>query len=329
MKHLARKHVLWLLAVILMAAFLYWGRRDLDKVLTLDLRYVAICFACTVGIAVVSALKWRLSLRSLGENQATHFGTLLYYFMFGRALGLVLPMDLSDFGVRTMSLKFGHAVSIGKASYSVYLDRTFDVVVAGLFLVPSVLWILDVIGPGAGLAFVGLAFVAGLGCFTFLGRQTMTAITFVFRVLFKAVRKIPWIGRQLRFDPDSEVLSADNLKPIAPWLYLLSGLKFLFTALRFVSIGMAINLGLGAGEILLFVPAAQFAAFAALTPGGLGIADWSWSGLLYKVGVDTHIIAPYLVSLRLVISLSIIVIAGFSRLLMRKPAEEGEQPVGS
>jgi uncharacterized protein (TIRG00374 family) len=319
MKRLAKKHTLWLLGAVLMAAFLYWGRRDLGKIGALDPFFVAVCFACTVGIALVSALKWKLSLRSMGETGASHFGTLLYYFMCGRAVGLVLPMDISDFGVRTMSLKFDHAVSIGKASYSVYLDRTFDVVTAGLFLVPSVLWIAGTIQPGTGLILFGIAFVVGMVCFTFFGHQTMAVIAFIFHALFRAACRIPWVGRRVEFETESKLLAGGSFGAIAPWLYVLSTLKFFFTAMRFLSIGLAVGLGLGARDILLFVPGAQFAAFFALTPGGLGIADWSWSGLLYKIGADKHVIVPYLVSLRLVISLSIILIAGFSRLLYRRP----------
>jgi uncharacterized protein (TIRG00374 family) len=322
MKRLPTRHAPWMLAALLMAALVYWGRHDLGKVTRLDPLLVGICFASTVGIALVSALKWRLSLHSLGESRATHFGTLLYYFMFGRAVGLVLPMDLSDFGVRTMSLKFDHSVSIGRASYSVYLDRTFDVIIAGLFLIPSVLFMTGVIGIAAGLVLLGMALAVGLACFTFLGRQTMAVITLIFRALFKAVCKISWIGRKVEFETESKLLAGANLKTIAPWLFLLSTLKFLFTSLRFISVALAVGLGLGSWEILLFVPGAQFAALFALTPGGLGIADWSWSGLLYKIGADKHTIVPYLVSLRLVISVSIMVMAGFSRLLYRKPARE-------
>jgi uncharacterized membrane protein YbhN (UPF0104 family) len=317
-----RRYVLWLLAIGLMAAFVYWGRHDLDKVLRLRPLYVGICFACTVGIAVISALKWRTALRSIGESRAAHFGSLLYYFMFGRAVGLVLPMDVSDFGVRTMSLKFDHSVPIGRASYSVYMDRTFDLVVAGLFLVPSVLSIIGAIDVSTGLWLFGALFAFGLVSFLFWGRQTMIVIAFVFHQLFKAVCKIPWLSK--RVDPDSERKLFDDRDygPVALPLFLLSVAKFGFTAMRFVAIAAAMRVGLGAGQILLFVPGAQFAALFALTPGGLGIADWSWSALLIKIGADGNIVVPYLISLRVVISLSIIVIAGFSRLLYRKPDRE-------
>jgi uncharacterized protein (TIRG00374 family) len=322
MKGLTKKHVMWVVAAVLMASLIYWGRRDLDKIAHLNPVMVVVCFGCTAGIAVTSALKWKLSLRSLGEADATHFGSLLYYFMCGRAVGLVLPMDASDFGVRTMSLKFDHSVPIGRASYSVYLDRTFDVVVAGLFLVPSVLYITKAVSASTGLILFAAAFVLGLICFTLLVDKSTRLLAFIFHALFKAVCKIPWIGRRVEFETESKLLADRDFRSVAGSLYVLSGIKFLLTAMRFVVIAAAMEMSLGVREIFLFVPGAQFAALVAVTPGGLGIADWSWSGLLLAIGADKGTIVPYLVSLRVVITLSILALAGFSRLLYRSPDRE-------
>jgi len=328
MKGLSKKHALWSLAALLMAAFLYWGREDLGRIKDLDPFYAVLCFGCTLAMAVVSALKWKMSIQSTGEAARVGFGTLLYYFMFGRTVGLVLPMDISDFGVRTMSLRLGHDFSIGRASYSVYLDRTFDVVVASLFIVPSVLYIAGVIQPMTGIALFGAAFLLGLICFAFFGKLTMKALAFVFRTLFGVMCKIPWIGRRVEFEAERKLLEEVDLGGIAPWLYLLSALKFVFTSLRFVTMAAALGLGLGGLKVLLFVPSAQFAAIIALTPGGLGIADWSWSGLLYKIGADKHLIVPYLLSLRIVVTLSIIVIAGLSWLIFRRASRVKDKTSG-
>jgi uncharacterized protein (TIRG00374 family) len=323
MRKLPTRHLIWIFAAGLMAGFLYWGRRDLGSILDLDPLMVTICFGATAGIALTTALKWRLALRCLHDSGQISFGSLLYYFMMGRAVGLVMPMDVSDFAVRTVSLKLDHSVSIGKASYSVYLDRSFDLVVAGLFLIPSVLHIVGSIGAGTALVVMAGAFILGLIAFVFFAHPTMRLVSFVFRLLFKAVCKIPWIGRRVHFETESRILEEAKVEPIATSLYFLSGVKFLFTSLRFIAIGAAVGIGAGAKQILAFVPGAQFTAMFALTPGGLGIADWSWSGLLYEMGVGREQSVPYLISLRLVISLSIVVLAMLSRMVHRKPRPEG------
>jgi uncharacterized protein (TIRG00374 family) len=319
MKGMVNRRILWVVAAILMATFLYWGRNDLHRVLDLDPWLVGVCFACTAGIAITSAVKWKVSLRSLGESGATHFGSLLYYFMCGRAVGLVFPMDASDFGVRTMSLKFNHSVSIGRASYSVYLDRTFDLVIAGVFLVPSILFVSGAIAPMTGIILFAITFTGGLVFFMFFKREAAQVLSVIFQFLFKAVCKIPWIGKRVEFEAEREMLEAGSYKALAPALYALSAVKFVFTAMRFIAIAAAMGMKTGGTQLFLFVPTAQFAALFALTPAGLGIQDWSWSGLLYKIGAEKQMIVPFLVSLRLVISLSIIVLAALSRLLYKRP----------
>lgn len=325
MNSLLGKRVLWVAAAMLMAALLYWGRHDLGKIATLSPLPLVLCFICTAGIAISSALKWKVSIGSTGERRSLPLGSLIHYFMIGRVLGLVVPMDVGDFAARTASLKMDHSIPIGRASYSVYLDRAFDVVVAGILLVPSILFIVGNVSVGVGIAIYCLAFLAGMTCFVFFGKQTTDLLHVLFHLIFKAVCRIPGLRNKVDADAERAMLAAPSSSSVARRLYLLSGLKFLFTATRFASIALAMRLAVGAVEMLLFAPGAQFAAVFSFTPGGMGIVDWSWSGLLYKIGVDRHDIVPYLVSLRLATWVSVLVLAGLSRLVYRKPSDERAQ----
>jgi uncharacterized protein (TIRG00374 family) len=325
MKALLGKRALWVAAAILMAGLVYWGRHDLGKIGTLSPLPLVLCFICTAGIAVCSALKWKVAIRSMGETQATHLGSLLHYFMIGRVLGLVVPMDVGDMAARTASLKMDHSMPIGRASYSVYLDRIFDVAVGGILFVPSVLFIVGAVSARVGIAVYGVAFLAGLVSFVFLGRQTADFLLVLFHLLFRAACKIPGIRSRVDVEAERALLTASSSRSVARTLYLLSGVKFLFTAMRFASIALAMRLGVGVVDMLLFAPGAQVAAVISFTPGGMGIVDWSWSGLLYKIGVDRHDIVPYLVSLRLATWISVLVLAGLSRLVYRRPSRERAQ----
>jgi len=322
MRGLLGKRALWVAAAILMAALLYWGRQHLGKIATLSPLPLVLCFVCTAGIAISSALKWKVAIGSMGDRGATHLGSLIHYFMIGRVLGLVVPMDVGDFAARTASLKMDHAMPIGRASYTVYLDRAFDVVVAGILLLPSILFIVGAVGVGVGITIYCFAFLAGLLCFVFLGKQTTDLLHALFHLLFKAICKIPGLRRRVDSQAERALLTAPGSESVARTLYLLSGLKFLFTAARFASIALAMRLEVGALAMLLFAPGAQFAAVFSFTPGGMGIVDWSWVGLLYKIGVDRPDSVPYVVSLRLATWISVLILAGLSRLLYRKPSKD-------
>jgi uncharacterized membrane protein YbhN (UPF0104 family) len=164
--------------------------------------------------------------------------------------------------------------------------------------------------------------LAGLLCFVFLGKQTTDLLHALFHLLFKAICKIPGLRRRVDSQAERALLTAPGSESVARTLYLLSGLKFLFTAARFASIALAMRLEVGALAMLLFAPGAQFAAVFSFTPGGMGIVDWSWVGLLYKIGVDRPDSVPYVVSLRLATWISVLILAGLSRLLYRKPSKD-------
>jgi uncharacterized membrane protein YbhN (UPF0104 family) len=317
--------LLWVAAVVLMAGLLWWGRADLGKVLSARPLPLVACLAFTAGIALTGVAKWRICLKSVGESGTIRVRTLFYYFMIGRVLGLVVPMEIGDFGARTMSLKAGHSVPIGRASYSVYLDRTFDVVVSGILLVPSVLFILGVVGYGAGLAIGVGAFGAGLACFALLGCQTMELVVALFRLLLAAICKVPGIRTRVNAEAEIKALQCAGHRSVAVKLYLLSGLKFLFTAMRFAAVASAMDLGVGVAEMLLFAPGAQFALVFSVTPGGLGVVDWSWLGLLLKIGVPRSDGVPYLVTQRISVLISVLVLAAVAKALYRRGPEERTQ----
>jgi uncharacterized protein (TIRG00374 family) len=314
----ALNRLLWVAAAVLMAGLLWWGRADLGKVLSARPLPLAACFAFSAGIALTGVAKWRICLQSVGEAGRIGARSLFYYFMIGRVLGLVVPMEIGDFGARTMSLKAGHSVPIGRASYSVYLDRTFDVVVSGILLVPSALFIVGVVGRSAGLAIGLAAFGAGLVCFALLGNETMELVVALFRLLLGAICRIPGIRSKVDADAEIKALECASRRSVAAKLYLLSGLKFFFTAMRFVAVAAAMGLGVGVADVALFAPGAQFALVFSVTPGGLGVVDWSWLGLLFKIGVPKSEGVPYLVTLRISVLVSVLALAAVAKVLHRK-----------
>lgn len=309
-----RRLLLWIVAIALMAGLVWWGREDLVKLRDFRLPMAMVCLALTFCVALASVLKWRMALTRLGYIQGPGFRSLFHYFVLGRTLGLLLPVDFTDFVVRSASLSVGHSVPVGCAAYSIYFDRIFDIIAGLTIVVPSMLFIfgkLDLI-PGlyiSGVLLVTMFFVLRTG-----SARTISLLRRIFEIGLKAFSKLPWVGKHLVL-PEEIVSSSQKMAGVMVGLYLLSVIKLFFNALRFVVIAEAIGLSLRSWALILFFPGAQLASVLSFTPGGLGITDWSWGGLLYAMGVNKVEIVPYLVSFRLVVSLSLVIMLGISTLL--------------
>lgn len=305
-----------------MGGLLWWGRRDLPRLWDLNIVMAVVCFVLTFVVAFISVIKWKIALKRLGHMEGLVLGSLLHYFLLGRTLGLLLPVDFTDFAVRSASLKVGHSVPVGSAAYSIYFDRIFDIIVGGTLVVPSMLFIFGKIDFFTGLYFSAILLVMSFFILKIQSKRVLSLIKGLFEFGMKVISNLPWLGKHFVL-PDERLRSSEGLVKMMVWMYLLSLVKLIFNALRFVVIAEAIGLSINSSDLMLFFPGAQLASVLSFTPGGLGITDWSWGGLLYAMGVSKAEIVPYLVSFRLVISASLVALLGISTLFYGRVGSRG------
>ncbi|MGQ9811099.1 MAG: lysylphosphatidylglycerol synthase domain-containing protein, partial [bacterium] len=203
-----------------------------------------------------------------------------------------------------------------------YFDRIFDIIVGGTLVVPSMLFIFGKIDFFTGLYFSGILLVVSFFILKTQSKRVLSLVKGVFEFGMKVISKLPWLGKHFVL-PDDMLRSSEGLAKMMVWMYLLSLVKLIFNALRFVVIAEAIGLSINSSDLMLFFPGAQLASVLSFTPGGLGITDWSWGGLLYAMGVSKAEIVPYLVSFRLVISASLVVLLGVSTLFYGRVGSRG------
>ena len=247
--------------------------------------------------------------------------------MIGRVLGLVVPMELGDLSARTVSLKVEHSIPSGGPPTRSILTAPSTSLVSGILLVPSALFILGAVGPSAGLAIAGVGFVAGLVCFALFGSQTIGAAGGRSSACSQGDLQDPrhaeagWTPRRRR-----KALAVAELRVGGP--EALPAERPQVPAHRACASRRwrrPCGIGVGVADILLFAPGAQFALVFSVTPGGLGVVDWSWSGLLYKIGVPKHDIVPYLISLRAAVLVSVLVLARLEAGLQGPVSAEGAE----
>jgi hypothetical protein len=81
-------------------------------------------------------------------------------------------------------------------------------------------------------------------------------------------------------------------------IWSLTLLRSILLPLQFVIIAEAFDLGISPWVIFAVWPVAQVTLVTGLTPGGLGIADLGWLGLLVAAGVGTTEASTFVIAQR-------------------------------
>jgi uncharacterized protein (TIRG00374 family) len=265
----------------------------------------------TVLNVLFIALRWGTIANKLAGRRVARWSEYFYYFTVGRALGFVIPKDLSDVGGRTVSLNQLHGMRLAPAASSVVLDRLSDVLGTGVFLVASIPYWAGWVDERAGL--VCMAGVVSLvGLFFLLGRGTVK-LAALSRMANMVLTRLQYrrraAGRALFSLPEKDVPVAE-LRPI----FLLSAAKFISTAARMALFASALGLSISPALIFLGTPLGQLSYLVAFTPGGLGIFELGWFGILKWGGVASADSVLFVFGQRVWTVIMIGVVAVFSQL---------------
>lgn len=267
---------------LIYALFLTFGATGADFMAALSQApwqlYAAIAIILILN-NVVGVLKWRAAIRWL--DPAAAMPPMLASFeaaIFGSLFGLILLPQVTAAAARWLVLKRNGgrgSLAVSTTFYEQVCD-VFMLTTAGIagFLIllfslgPAIGGLLAVAAFAAALIAMGPIFAGGAAVFAGIGR------------LVPAGRVAGGLGTI------AEVL---RRLAAAPWRASLTMMSY--SALR-----LALQIGHGLVIAVVFaptaaptlvaagVPAGVFAAALPISPSGLGIADWTWGGMLVLAG---------------------------------------------
>ncbi|MBN1218121.1 MAG: flippase-like domain-containing protein [Anaerolineae bacterium] len=299
-----RVYIGWAIGLLLITGlFINIGPSVFRQVLQANLWYLFLALLATVVIVLTTTYRWRLILNRLIGHESPSFLQLLYYVLIGATVGLLVPRDIGEMSTRIASMKLYHEITLSKITFSVLVDRFFDI----LILIPFILTALPFLsGYTISLqALVGLNLVALMLCLGLLGYKPgyATAVTLVRKfyiyVYPRWSQKID--SQHLRFPPPQaieflpEVLSPRLMLGAFGWTLP----KFLSLVLRAFLIAQALGLDISFDVFFLSTPLAQASLLLAFTPGGLGLNELGWFGALALLDIETNKILTFLVGHRL------------------------------
>jgi uncharacterized membrane protein YbhN (UPF0104 family) len=299
---------LQLISLVLFGLVLLWGGPEAwQQVAAGDLGYILISLLFLGLASMMSAVRLQLMARSTTGRELAPWPRFYYLNMTTRALGLIVPRTLSTLGGKSVGLG-ALGVSLRRAVWIVMLDNAFDLLVLGILAGPALLYLRNRGAAGELLALsLGLMVIlaSGLWWITGAGRA---------RFLVGWLGRVPRLASALHVDPEN---ATDLLPPRRVALQTL-GLTILLNgaiAICFYHISQAVGMAHPWPVFVAGFPITQLSLIVAVTPGGLGLFDAGWYGVLLLGGVPNQEALTFVIAQRAYIFIFVLVWAGFSVLL--------------
>ncbi len=248
---------------------------------------LVLAFFCVAGaVTLVSTARWRVVIRALLSIPGPPFSILYVQVMTGRVVGLFIPRAAGDVGIRIAAFRQYTKVPLGRASASVIIDSLMDVAIVGLFGLPGILFLTDVVSAPVATAAMGAIAVVSLVA-------APMAISSAARSPIAS--SITRFGRRLRLGRFSLLAEKpewpDALRRLgrseSAAIWSLTLLRTVLLPLQFILLGEAFDLGISPWVFFAVWPMVQLTVVTGVTPGGLGIVDLGWLVLLVAAGIGT------------------------------------------
>lgn len=301
----------WLQWALLLLSFIlfgvivwYAGPEPWRQLLLANRRILLIAFCVHGSASMVAAARLRFLTQSILGKRPPVWRRFYYLTMSARALGLILPRTVSAIGGKTVGLR-AMGVPIKYAVWIIVVDNLFDVVLLFFVAIPALLFMRGLISTAWFLLLIPAAIgMLALLLWWLLRHDRLES-------LLNWLRRYAWLAKRLDFDEKRPFPSARDAFIALGWSILLNGI----IATSFYSIGRSIGAPVTLPLLLASYPLVQLSLIIAIAPGGLGIFDAGWLGLLRLGGVPEAEALAFVVAQRAFVFVFVLIWAGFSALL--------------
>lgn len=296
-----RRVVLICLALLLSAVLLgyLWHVADLASVpigklySEIEFRHVAL-FICTIAANLfLSGERWLVIARAAAQpgERLLERRHLFLCTAMGGLFGQVMPVQVSMAVVRGLGLRLQEGGSFAKGAAHTICEYLFDFFFLLGLAVPGYLILAGSLDTERALyilsAAVLLAAVIG---------------ALLLDVMYKVGDRFVGQTRVSRLPPriaESFARWAPRLRPSQVHLLsILSLLRFAALVANALVLAWALNIDLQAWQIMISLPLAQLMVLVPITPGGLGVLEWTWAASLHTMGVSFTRATVFVLALR-------------------------------
>lgn len=288
------------LAGILAFGLILWlgGVEAWQQIVQGDWRYVLAALAATLLWNLVAAFRWSLIANRIVGAKICSYRYFFTYQMIGMLTGQVVPITIGMLGARPAALSLSQQVPFRRSALSVFLDKSFDLVLALLLVIPVALFLVGWIERPLAFWIMGGLVVVGV---SLIGWQYEQAIQFFGRLgtrYSKPLAHVPVLGRRLPKQLDR--LSSETLlqNRVALQAFLLTLVMYGLLSARLFFIAQALRLDIPWYLLMMGISVTQLALIFSVTPGSLGFLEGGWAAVLGLAGLTLDQFATFVIGRR-------------------------------
>ena len=252
----------------------------------------------------LSAFQWRITLAATSQADAPPpFSALWFYTTMGAMLGQFIPVQFSILLVRSAMLRMQRQATLTRGGSTSLLEQGIALWVPLLLSFPGLAAISGEIGFLAwGVSSVGML-VFGWFLMLWIAPRLTKHLDPNTHARLWALPGMRFIGPRLR-----EIAEMNLFDPvILRTLFRLALVRFGLLAVRIMLFIYLLDLGLAFEKILYIVPLGQVMLLFNLTPGNLGVREWTWVGLLTLSGIESDTAGSYMLAQRGLLFISLVI----------------------
>jgi hypothetical protein len=253
----------------------------------------------------INSLRWSLLLGLVTKTDSITRGYFYYYTCIGNLSATLFANCIGDIGLRTLSLKLEHKISLLNSSYSVITGQLLNLLILAIMGLPSFLYLSGTVDVLPGVIINLILLMVFFFCLNISYQKILTLLSGLIHIFNRfSNRFLTFIKTPFSSNITSELLKTD--KKSANKLILQSLAIYFFLMLYHLILARALHLNLSTSVFLLAFPVAYIISAIGITPGGLGITELGWFGILTFLGVSSEQATVFVVAQRIIGSLSVL-----------------------
>lgn len=274
---------------------------EFERLRDVDLYWLGLAVLAQGGFALLMPIRWQLV--SAGAGVTIPYEPAFRISAYTSLAGALVPQSLADLAGRGPWEAKYTGCGLLNATNIILCDRLLDIYIITLLLLPALAFATGILTLSAsmGLALPGL--LLGLLLLLLLRGKFFVLFELLFQLLHWCLDRIPFLRGRFNW----HVTPIELKLPVLVAVYLISVVKFLIITFATYSYFAAVRLEVGIWLVFLALPVTQFVFIFSFTPGGLGIFELGWTGILAMHGFAASKISLFIISQRVCFTLGVIV----------------------